>query len=93
MKQNVEINHKLVLNDSFSINEFIFQYEGNGVIYSPYTSEVLLCTQSVIDFVNHLNKKRNQQRTSINFVFENANYHREIVEKLISMDIIVTIEP
>ncbi len=74
------------VNEDYCLDDCVFFSENDAVIFSPFTSETLLCERSVLDFLISLD---NQSVPIEEVMGEGRKCIDEIIEKLVSMRIIL----
>lgn len=79
---------KIKVNEDYCLDDCVFFSDNDAVIFSPFTSETLLCERSVLDFLVSLDNK-NQSVPIEEVMGEGRKCINEIIEKLVSMRIIL----
>lgn len=80
---------KVQVNEAFCIDDCVFADDKKAVIFSPFTSETLLCERIVLDFLSSLIKAQGQHTTLNDLMDKRHESLNEITEKLVSMRIIL----
>ncbi len=75
------------LNKDFTLDECTFFSDDKAVIFSPFTTETLLCEKTVLDALGALAHCDRQKSINV-FRDISPDFYNEVLTKLISMRII-----
>lgn len=85
-KKNINLS-EFKVNNEFCLSEYIFIDCTKAVIFSPFTSETLLCERRILDFFQLFQDNANLSLEDIEQ--NNSQDINDILTKLISMRIIL----
>jgi len=79
---------KYALNRQFSIKECVYLCNDNGVVFSPMTTETLLCDKKLVTYLIALEQDLNAEESLKIFKDSNPSYANEVLKRLLDMHII-----
>lgn len=79
----------MVLNGEFSLATCSFMYQSRCVVYSPFTTESMLCDRSVVGLLERLSEADTLANEVDNFISEHPQSAARVIEQLLSMQILL----